>query len=123
VTLPANIIVDYKLQYVTIPLGLKLRTNQIGYFTYFVLLGFTNQFRTKAKGNSTDSNLLNNDLINKEVKFYNLGYHFGLGAEYALGKDTGLTVGFVYNNGFLDITKSHGHIKSRVLALQIGIMF
>ena len=114
--------VDYKMQYITIPLGLKLKTNQIGYLTYFVLVGFTNQFRIKAKAKSTD-NSLSNDLISDEINIYNLAYHFGIGAEYALGQDTALSFGLVYNNGFLDVTKSSGNVKSRVLSLSVGIMF
>lgn len=121
-TLPAHTKVKYKLEYITIPLGLKLRTNQIGYLTYFALIGFTNQFNVKAKAISSN-NTLDNDLINKEIVFYNLSYHFGIGAEYAISQDTGLTVGLVYNNGFIDITKNHGSIKSRALSLSVGIMF
>jgi Outer membrane protein beta-barrel domain len=120
--LPAHTSVKYKLEYITIPLGLKLRTNQIGYFTYFALIGFTNQFKVKAKATSSNK-ALDEDLINKEIAFYNLGYHFGIGAEYAISQDTGLTIGLVYNNGFIDITKNHGSVKTRALSLSVGIMF
>jgi len=120
--LPAHTSVKYKLEYITIPLGLKLRTNQIGYLSYFALIGFTNQFNIKAKATSSN-NTLDNDLINQEIVFYNLGYHFGIGAEYAISQDTGLTFGLVYNNGFIDLTKNHGSIKSRVLSLNVGVMF
>ncbi len=122
VNLPAHTKVDYKIQYLTIPLGLKLRTNQIGYFTYHVLLGFNNQFRLKAKASSSE-NTLQNDLITKEIRLYNLGYYFGLGAEYALSQDTGLTFGLIYNNGFVDMTKSGASVKSRAISLSLGIMF
>jgi hypothetical protein len=122
VHLSANTKVEYKLQYLSIPLGLKLRTNQIGYFTYYVLAGFNNQIRLKAKANSND-NTLQNDLINKEIRFYNLGYYFGLGAEYALSQDTGLTFGLNYYQGFVDITTSGASVKSRSLSLSAGIMF
>jgi hypothetical protein len=122
VTLPAHTTVDYKLQYITIPLGLKLRTNQIGNFTYFALIGFTNQFNIKGKASSSE-NTLSGDLINKEIAFYNLAYHFGAGAEYSISQDTALSFGLVYNNGFIDIAKHNGNIKTRVLSLSVGIMF
>ena len=35
---PGNPVV-YKIQYLSIPLGLKLQTNQIGYLTFFTDLG------------------------------------------------------------------------------------
>jgi Outer membrane protein beta-barrel domain len=122
ITLPAYTGVKYKLEYITIPFGLKLRTNQIGYLSYFALIGFTNQFNIKAKATSSN-NALDNDLINKEIVFYNLAYHFGIGAEYAISQDTGVTFGLVYNNGFIDLTKNHGSVKSRALTLSVGIMF
>jgi hypothetical protein len=121
-TLQAGTTVDYNLHYLSVPLGLKLRTNQIGYFSYFVLIGFTNQINIKAKA-TTNDNSLTDDIITKEIYLYNLAYHIGLGADYALSKDTALTFGLVYNNGFLDLTKKNPKVKSRVLALRLGILF
>jgi long-subunit fatty acid transport protein len=122
VSLPAGSVVDYKLNYITVPLGLKLKTNQIGYFSYYAQLGFTNQFNIKAKASSDDKQL-DKDLIKKEIKLYNLSYHFGAGIEYQLSEETAFTVGVTYHNGFLDLTDQSAKVYSRVIALSLGIIF
>jgi len=40
VFIPRNIDQSYNLKYVEIPLSLKLRTNEIGYLTYYGNFGF-----------------------------------------------------------------------------------
>jgi opacity protein-like surface antigen len=125
-TLPAGTTFKYKLQYITVPLGLKLKSNQIGYSTFFVNVGFTSQINVKAKGTTENTGTyrgLEDDAIKDEINWINLGYHFGGGVEYALGEDTSLLVGLQYQNGFLDITKSSPRTLSRVISLRVGIMF
>ena len=119
---PAGTVIEYRLQYLTIPLGLKLKTNQIGYFSYFAKLGFTNQINVKGKAQSSFDDL-NDVIITKEINLFNLSYHFGIGAEYALGEDTALTFGGTFHNGFLDITKSSSRVVSRVFAINAGVLF
>jgi hypothetical protein len=122
-TLPPGTTIDYKLNYITVPLGLKLKTNQIGYFSYFARIGFTNQFNIKATASSNDGSL-DKDEIKKEIFFYNLAYHFGIGIEYAISEDTSLLFGVNYHNGFIDITNDEDvKVYSRVLAIRIGVIF
>lgn len=122
-TLPAETTVNYKLQYITIPLGLKLKSNEIGYFTFFVNLGFTNQLNIKAKASTDNADGLNDDSIKKEINWFDMGYHFGGGIEYALSKDTSVLLGILYQNGFLDITTAAPRVNSRVLTIRTGILF
>jgi len=122
-TLPPGTTVDYNLNYITVPLSLKLKTNQIGYFSYFAELGFINQFNIKATASSSDGSL-DKDEIKKEVFFYNLAYHFGIGLEYAIGEDTAILFGIDYQNGFIDITENKdAKVHSRILALRVGVIF
>lgn len=122
-TLPTGTTVDYNLNYITVPLGLKLKTNQIGYFSYYARIGFTNQFNIKAKATSSEGTLEKNN-INEEIFFYNLAYHFGIGVEYNISEDTALNFGITYHNGFIDITNDKEFkIYSRNLALRLGVMF
>lgn len=124
-SLEAGTTVDYRLQYISIPTGIKLKSNQIGYFTYFVMLGFTPQLNINAKGTSSDSDrTLDKDDISEEINLFNLAYHFGGGIEYAIGEDTAIILGILYHNGFLDVTKSgNAKVNSRVLAIRVGLMF
>lgn len=115
--------INYKLQYITVPIGLKLKTNQIGYFSYFARVGFTNQFNISAKASSSD-NQLSNDVVRKEIGIYNLSYHFGIGTMYAISEDTSISFGIIYHNGFINVTKNNdSRVFSRIISLQIGVIF
>ncbi len=115
--------VEYKLQYISVPAGLKFKTNQIGYFTFFAQLGFTSQINIKAKADASD-NQIDNENISKELNLFNLSYFFGGGLEYSLGGNTALTAGIIFDNGFIDILSSK-NVKETLsfLSVRLGIMF
>jgi opacity protein-like surface antigen len=128
VKVPAGSTVKYKLQYITVPLGLKFKTNEIGYFTYFAHLGFTLQANIKATGTSTDaSQTLDNDNISENIGFFNLGYHIGGGVEYSLGGNTAIVIGITYTNGFVDITSNPSNPDDKIttssFAIRLGVLF
>lgn len=120
-TLNAGAIVDYRFNSIIIPVGIKLKTNEIGYFSYFAQIGFTNQFRLKAKASSGSD--LDKAMITKEIKPFNMSYHFGAGVEYALSEDTSITAGIYFNNGFFDLTKHSPKVYIRSLSLNLGVIF
>jgi hypothetical protein len=115
--------VEYKLQYISVPAGLKFKTNQIGYFTFFAQLGFTPQINIKARADASD-NQIDNENISKELNLFNLSYFFGGGLEYSLGGNTALTGGIIFNNGFIDVLSSK-KVKETLsfLSVRLGIMF
>ncbi len=123
-TLPAGTTLKYRLNYLSVPLGLKLKSNEIGYFTFFVNLGFTGQINIKALGTSNDSPVtLDKAFIKEEIGLFNVGYYIGGGTEYSLGKDTSVSLGLIYTDGFADITSSSPRVTSRTLSLRVGIIF
>ncbi len=115
--------VEYKLQYVSVPIGLKFKTNEIGYFTFFAQLGFTPQINIRAKADASN-NQIDNENISKELNLLNLSYFFGGGLEYSLGGNTALMGGIIFNNGFIDVLDSK-NIKETLsfLSVRLGIMF
>jgi hypothetical protein len=113
--------VKYKLQYIKIPVALKFKTDQIGHFTYSANLGFDPMMRVSARA---DVNDLNGAKVNKEIKLFNFGWHFGITAHYALGQKTSIFGGLSYLNTFSDMTKtSHGKITSNNILLRVGMVF
>ena len=133
-SVPAGTTISYKANYITVPLGLKLKTNQIGYITYFADLGFTFQFNYSAKAESDGDiydleknreayKLSGTESVMKEFSLFNVGYHFGGGIEYGISEDTALLFGVTYHNGFTDATESTARVLSRVLAFRVGVMF
>jgi hypothetical protein len=114
--------VKYKLQYISIPIALKLKTNQIGYFSYFAQLGFTGQVNIGAKADG--QTVLDNDGANPEVGLFNVSYHFGGGVEYGIGGNTAIVAGIIYNNGFLDILSKQDDRESlSYLSINLGVNF
>ncbi len=122
-SLVAGSTLEYNLQYINIPLGLKLKTNEIGYFTFYTNLGLNTGINIKSTGTS-ELNSLEKENINDEIKLLDLGYYIGGGAEYSLGGNSSITVGFTYTNGFIDITKpGNNKVVLSNIALRIGVLF
>jgi hypothetical protein len=78
-TLLAGTTVEYKLQYLSVPLSLKLKTNPVGYITYFGQLGLTPQFNISAKATSDNGNYLDKDNVGKEIGGFTMSFFIGGG--------------------------------------------
>jgi len=96
---------NYKLQYIDIPLTLKLRTNEIGYMTYYGQFGLDLGINIKANKiteyNFKDGNtleIMDEDVLD-EIRLFRGALQVGAGAEYNISGNTTLLVGLVWNNG------------------------
>lgn len=95
----------YRLQYLDIPLHMVLKTNQIGYLTYSLSFGLNNQMRISAMGeeeyvNGAGQKITTSDIdFSKSVRFYNLGFHFGIGADYEISNSFAAFGIISYNTG------------------------
>jgi hypothetical protein len=123
VGLKAGSTVAYSLSYITIPLGLKMKTNEIGYFTYFAELGLTHQINIGSRATSTGSGL-NKDNVPKETNVFNMSYFFGGGVEYNIGGQTSIIAGLFFNNGFVDVLSNNDHkAVLNYLTVRLGVLF
>jgi len=124
-------IVNYKTQFIEIPISFKGKTNEIGYITYFLKAGISPCFRFKAKGDVTVSS---GDDIKAEVSAFNMGYHIAGGIEYSLGGSTKLLVEAIFTNGLTNFSKAetidkpNGTLKREKvimnsIGLRVGILF
>jgi hypothetical protein len=118
--------VIYKIQYLSLPFGLKLQTNQIGYLTFFTDLGLDPKVVVGGKVKIDD--VADNDKATSELKLFNLGYHALIGLEYAVGGNTAIVVGLNFENNFLDITtdkkgQPNDKISHRLLSFRLGVNF
>jgi hypothetical protein len=129
----------YGLQYVEIPFGLKLHTDQFSHIRYYAefpvfTLGFNTQASGDVSGDSFMANNMDNVNINNDVNFFNLSWGIGGGLEYEVSESTALVAGIYYQHGFLDVTKDKDAVKSngdkedskgtlRGITLRLGIMF
>jgi hypothetical protein len=126
-TVLANEPVVYKIQYVALPLGLKLETNQIGYLTFFSDVGLDPKVRIGGKAD-IPSLEIEGDKATSELKLFNLSYHIMAGIEYSLGGNTSAVIGIGFENNFLDVTKDNGtqpvdKVTHRLISMRLGINF
>lgn len=115
----------YRITYVTIPLTLKMKTKEIGAFTYYGQIGVNNSFRWKAFAN--DELQIINDATNtlgtkdskskveitQDMSVYAASLNFGLGAEMNLAGTTSLVFGLNYNLGFTNVVMTDSKYINR----------
>lgn len=120
---------NYVGKYVEIPFTLKMKTNEIGYFTYFARFGLGFAYKT---GESVDFDPefpiepADGDYIND----FSISLMISAGAEYSLGSSASLVFGLTFNN---NLTDTLDDIDVRIdgsdnnsfgqLVLDIGILF
>lgn len=115
--------VKLNLQYIDIPVGLKLKTEELGYATIFLQLGFNPMINLNAKATSEDASIDKED-IRESVHLFCLGYHAGLGVEYKLGGSTALIGGVRWTSGLTDVTDNdRANVKLNAISIHLGILF
>jgi len=131
----------HRFRYVTVPLALKLKTNQIGAMVYYGQFGFDMGMRWRALADDEGSkkgiktNLKDVD-IQKDVSFLRLALNVGLGVEYNLAGNTSLLIAANYNNGFLNAFRKESRLLrdadnkwikqdafANYVALSVGVLF
>lgn len=113
--LPDNAQIRYKIQYIEIPMGLKMRSQEMGYFRYYANLPiFTLAFKTKARANISGEGLEEGkqENINKDIKPVNLFWGLGGGVEYSITEKLSLVGGFSFKMSMIDVTKNTGELNT-----------
>jgi hypothetical protein len=120
---------SYNLQYLEVPVTLKLRTNEIGYITYWAQIGLGLGVNIKAKSddeiryyltsdttttiekdwlvNATEEVIEDED-ISDEIGIFRASLIAAGGIEYNLSGDASIVAGIAYNNAFIDILQKQG---------------
>jgi hypothetical protein len=137
---------SYNINYLNIPITLKMKTKDIGGMTYFGMFGGDIGIRMKSKvtdevmdlGSSGGTTLKITDIDNtKDMNILRTSLNVGGGFEYNLSGSTSLVVGLNYRRGFLPVVKktseylregySAKDLKSTILGdgilLTVGILF
>ncbi len=119
----AGSIVKQNLRYLSFPLGLKLKSEELGYTSFYFHGGLIPMLRLKANISSEtlDYNRLN---ISSNINFFNLNYFAEVGIEYRLGGNTALIAGLKWSAGFTDVT-SNDFVNTNLnsAGLHLGILF
>lgn len=126
VVLPTRPII-YKLQYVSIPIGLKLQTNEIGYISFFTDLGLDPKIVIGGKADIPSLDI-KGEKATRELNLFNLSYHISAGIDYSLGGTTAMVLGLSFDNNFFDITEDRSgqladKISHKLLSFRLGLIF
>ena len=115
----------YKMQYIEVPLVLKLKTSKIGAIKWFGQFGLSNDFRIKARQDARNGSGLLADNVNAAdwTNFYRAGLNIGGGGELDLDAHTTLMGGVSFNNGLTNITNSKNIVKNHFVSLNLGVFF
>jgi opacity protein-like surface antigen len=128
---------SFTLQYVEIPLTLKLKTNEIGSLTYYLQAGVAPGFiiraresyeaaiQTQSGGVITNSSESDSDVdILDDINNVNLSMIIGAGLEYTVSGSTVFLTGIQFSNGFMDVFDGEeSKVNSNYLALTIAVLF
>ena len=109
--LPEEVKLRYRIQYLEIPFGLKLKTAQIGYLSYFIEPGLVANIRTQARGKIIGAGLPESSesfFIKKEVNGMALAYRLGGGGTYQINQQLSFLFGLYFQKSFTDITNNTG---------------
>lgn len=144
--------ISYRLNYIELPLNLKMKTDPISNFTFFGQAGFSLGVNVGKKYNY-DITYVNND--GESVRLHNgedfdkirgalaispvlLSMNIGVGAEYPINNKLAAYVGIFFNNGFLpdatipskfnfnnaDVPSfQDGNIRVNNFAFRVGLFF
>lgn len=131
---------DVKLQYVELPLTVKLMTNEIGYMRYYGQIGFGSAFNIRAKSDQVVAKIdgiradgqpivtqweeLSDENLQDDIMLFKASLVVGAGMEYNFSGNTSLLVGITYNNGFTNILDIEGaKAKAHYIELTTGVFF
>ncbi len=126
----------YSLQYIEIPITLKLKTNEIGSITYYMQVGVAPGYTIRARMDyeSTTQTTTSGVVVNsnasdekvdilEDINNLNVSMILGAGLEYTLSGTTVLLAGLQFSNGFTDIYDGDAKVNSNYLALNLGVLF
>jgi hypothetical protein len=117
--------VTYHLNYLSLPLGIKYKTNEYGPLNYFGEAGFDPRIVIRGRVDIPSLDIYNQRAMT-EIKAFNIGYHINGGIDYSLSEKVSFVLGLGFENNFLDITKDLGgqtieRTSQRLLKFIFGI--
>jgi hypothetical protein len=117
----------YRVTYLSVPLGVKLRTNQIGYGRFFTDLGFDPQIVIAGRADIPSLDIRGGNAL-AELNRFNLSFHIVAGMEYPLSENNNFIFGIGFEKNLFDITRDNGNqpsnlVTQKLLSFRIGMTF
>lgn len=145
----SNISYRYRTNFFEIPISLKLKTNEIGYYTWFAQVGVTPSFlystsadleyedsngqsisKDKIRNNRKDFEEFQFDQFSHKIHFGRFGILMAVGGEYRFSGNTAVFASLRLNNGLTNIfnAKNESDLPSprgnnNFVSLNVGVLF
>jgi len=117
----------YKLQYLEVPLTLKLKSDLMEGKRFYGQFGLNTGINIGSKQDimftSSASQDEKNRDIGDQINIFRAGLILGGGAEWKIGENMNLLTGLSYSNGFTDVFDGDAKAKNSYIALNLGIFF
>jgi hypothetical protein len=119
--------ITYRITYLSVPLGLKLQTDQIGYGSFFADLGLDPKIVLGGRADIPSLDIKGGN-ASQELNLFNLSFHVMAGMEYPLSANNSFIIGIGFEKNLFDITRDNGNQPSNVvlqkmLSFRIGMTF
>ncbi|TCD10768.1 PorT family protein [Pedobacter frigidisoli] len=124
--IPVSYDLKYRMQYIDLPLTIKLKTLKADGKRWYGQFGLSNSFMIGAKQDAIRSSAQVGDNVNitDYSRFYRAGLIIGGGGEFDISGNTSILAGLTFNNGFTNIAKDGTRdVKNHYLALNFGLFF
>lgn len=126
-TVPAEEDITYHITYLSVPLGLKLQTNPIGFGRFFTDVGLDPKIVVGGRADIPAINIKEGNAM-RELNPFNLAFHVIAGMEYPLAGNNSFVVGLGFETNLFDVTKDNGDqpanvVSQKMLSLRLGITF
>jgi len=108
----------FRLQYIEVPLTLKLKSNESGSGRFYGQFGLGTAVKVSAK--KDDSGVKSS--VSSDVNPFRLGLIAGGGAEWNLGRNLSAVTGVTFNNGFTNTFKDF-ESKNPFVTIHLGVFF
>ncbi len=119
--------ITYRITYLSIPLGIKLQTDQLGFGKFFTNVGFAPKIVVGGRADIPSLNIYGGNAL-PELNTFNLSFNIMAGMEYPLAGNNNFIVGIGFENNLFDVTKDNGNqpsnlVTQKVLSFRIGMTF
>jgi hypothetical protein len=127
VTVEPGEAIIYHIKYFSVPLGIKLQTNETGFGRLFMDVGFDPKIVISGRADIPSLNIKDDNAM-LELRPFNLSYHIMAGMEYPLGAGAKAVFGMGFENNLLDTTRENRNdpwdfVSHKLLSFRLGINF
>lgn len=113
-----------KGQYISVPLGLKFKTNEIGYTTFYAALGLKANVAIKGYTWINEQNVDREVLNRKHYNFAFISYFINAGIQYSLGGPSSIQAGLTFTNNLTNpLRDSYSVLNIGTTGIRVGLIF